>query len=247
MTPFTVLQWNILAESLATPELLPDVNPELLKGDLRREQIIGDLHAIRADIVCIQELDFYDVMTEALPWYTGVFIKRFNDVNIDGCAILYTDRFTLVQNLSHVISDDRSQVVAMVKLKDIETGAVFTVASAHLKAKSEFSHVRHVQMTKVAKRHPDLLCIDMNAPPREVAYQLCASQMSNAFPTNENTSFKTRHGVKSVSTIDYIFYRRDEGLHCIKTSRSPIMMTGHPTHHFPSDHAWLLSTFRHVE
>lgn len=75
MTELVVVTWNVLADNCVRPERHPDVDPDHLDADSRRQAIVDRLTDLTGiDIVCLQEVDpiltaaLHDIHGDALRW-----------------------------------------------------------------------------------------------------------------------------------------------------------------------------------
>ena len=130
---FTVLTYNLLADLYATPDAFWYVPPWALAWGYRRQNLVRELIAANADILCLQEVQsthFADFLAPELhrAGYAGVYKKKTADVftgaayAADGCATFFKrGRFGLVKkyevefnkaalSLSDAIPADRRQV-----------------------------------------------------------------------------------------------------------------------------------------
>ncbi|GMH46198.1 hypothetical protein BSKO_14166, partial [Bryopsis sp. KO-2023] len=108
---FTVLTYNILADLYASQgDMYQCYCPAwALSWHYRKLNLIRELAAYRADVVCLQEVQsnhYEDYFRGAMEdhGYSGVFKRKTNEVfvgkalAIDGCATFYRrDRFTLIK------------------------------------------------------------------------------------------------------------------------------------------------------
>eukprot|EP00656_Telonema_subtile_P058335 TRINITY_DN9854_c0_g1_i4.p1 TRINITY_DN9854_c0_g1~~TRINITY_DN9854_c0_g1_i4.p1 ORF type:complete len:380 (+),score=103.24 TRINITY_DN9854_c0_g1_i4:147-1286(+) len=87
-----VVQYNVLADVYAKPDWFPYCNPAYLGWDYRKANLMMELIAMDADILCLQEVDRYgDFFLPELRCrgYRGVFAKRPHKQKRDGCAVFY--------------------------------------------------------------------------------------------------------------------------------------------------------------
>jgi mRNA deadenylase 3'-5' endonuclease subunit Ccr4 len=95
---FSVMTWNVLAQSLARR----DKHAHALKGALKRKSriplIIEEIRKIQADIVCLQEIDFIEEIQRGLSRDYGCAIyQRKGSGKLDGSVIFYRlDKFNCV-------------------------------------------------------------------------------------------------------------------------------------------------------
>eukprot|EP00915_Cephaloidophora_sp_WS-2016_P003223 GHVH01004343.1.p1 GENE.GHVH01004343.1~~GHVH01004343.1.p1 ORF type:complete len:1027 (+),score=99.69 GHVH01004343.1:378-3458(+) len=105
---FSILSWNILADTYATEVMFHHITPSYLKWDYRKHFIFSQIQAVNPDVICFQELqnDHYNFFEENLRnqtlGYAGFYkSKRLDTYNAvsgmpgvgtyisDGCAIFY--------------------------------------------------------------------------------------------------------------------------------------------------------------
>jgi mRNA deadenylase 3'-5' endonuclease subunit Ccr4 len=80
---FSLMCWNILAESLVDHEYIPYASPEDVAWEARGPQLVGVFKERAPDILCLQEVDahHHDYFSEQLGGlgYAGSFKKRTGD------------------------------------------------------------------------------------------------------------------------------------------------------------------------
>lgn len=106
---FTVLSYNLLADLYATSDQFSYCPPWALSWSYRRANLLKELLAYEADIMCLQEVQsnhFSDFLAHELSkaGYTAVYKKKTTEMYtrnayaIDGCATFFRrDRFSLVK------------------------------------------------------------------------------------------------------------------------------------------------------
>lgn len=106
---FNVLTYNVLADLYASAELYSYCPAWSLAWSYRRQNLVREILAYNADILCLQEIQsdhFEEFFAPALAkhGYTAVYKKKTaqvftgNAYAIDGCAIFFKkDRFTLIK------------------------------------------------------------------------------------------------------------------------------------------------------
>ena len=145
-----VLQWNQLSQCLATKcDKLVRCHPSALLWTTRRWRILEELVAQDADIICLQEVDHYDLLERALGsvGYCGKFLAKPDSPCIymegntgpDGCAIFYKRaKFSLVGWVWRVLEVWRvesNQVVLCATLRHTLLNRELCVVTTHLKAR----------------------------------------------------------------------------------------------------------------
>ncbi|XP_024364547.1 carbon catabolite repressor protein 4 homolog 1 isoform X1 [Physcomitrium patens] len=106
---FTVLSYNVLSDLYATSDMYSYCPPWALAWTYRKQNLLREIVAYHADILCLQEVqsdhyeEFFAPELEK-HGYTGVYKKKTGEVYtgsvyvIDGCATFFRrDRFSLVK------------------------------------------------------------------------------------------------------------------------------------------------------
>ncbi|KAJ6793421.1 carbon catabolite repressor protein 4-like protein 5 isoform X2 [Iris pallida] len=91
---FTIVSYNILGVKNVSnhSDLYHRVSPENLKWDHRKRRIRKELNRYNPSIICFQEVDRFDDLTDLLrkDGYVGVHKARTGDAS-DGCAIFWKE------------------------------------------------------------------------------------------------------------------------------------------------------------
>jgi mRNA deadenylase 3'-5' endonuclease subunit Ccr4 len=98
-TNFSLMTWNVLADSYINYSFYPYCPYPALKWPYRRKLILNAIQDKTPDIICMQELEDYDWFENNLEslGYRGLFKQRTRG-RTDGCAIFYQDhKFKLVK------------------------------------------------------------------------------------------------------------------------------------------------------
>lgn len=98
---FVIVSYNILADRNVwnhRSELYWHVPPFLLDWDARKRKLVRELGLWSPDIICFQEVDYYEDLNEELQKeYIGVYTARTGEAH-DGCAIFWRkNRFELLE------------------------------------------------------------------------------------------------------------------------------------------------------
>ena len=105
---FTVMSYNILADFQARPDDYPYASKANLAWPNRFEKIMKDIESVRPSIVCLQELQSSDVVSDnhtialfkrmdELGYAGGAYVRKDTTYNPElGNAVLYSVEFTLV-------------------------------------------------------------------------------------------------------------------------------------------------------
>ncbi len=90
--PFRVVSYNILAQSKVKRPCFPYCNAGQLKWNQRREAILTEVLSFDADILCLQEVDNFDIWWQPRLMgfgYDGVYYERNGTDYKDGVAIFF--------------------------------------------------------------------------------------------------------------------------------------------------------------
>jgi mRNA deadenylase 3'-5' endonuclease subunit Ccr4 len=101
-----ILSWNILAQTLIRRNVFPSSSQLALKWGTRRENLFSEIQVYGADVLCLQELDFYDefwkprVVQNPKLNYGGGLWKRKDGNRGDGVAVIWNaSMFELAEHL----------------------------------------------------------------------------------------------------------------------------------------------------
>jgi len=181
---FSLMTFNLLADSLCHPDAFPMSPPECLRWDYRKDQLLGEIKRFDPDLLCVQECDKYDEWFSpqlSEVGYAGEFKKKANDAP-DGAAIFYKkDKFSCVSSTSCQLRGTDAQIGIVMHLapKSEESGHKHILCgSTHLKATktAEGEEIRGQQIQYLLERlseaskalsvpHVVLLAGDFNASP----------------------------------------------------------------------------------
>lgn len=243
---FKLIHWNALANSLS--DGFPHVDKSLVTWEHRKQLIIDNVMKQKADIVCLVEIDeeHQDIFDDLMPDYTRYYLKKMSDDNQEGCLILVNQkRFTILYQFALQLKEGRSQVAIVMKLRDINTGYVFSLVSTHLKAKPGFEEIRLDQckaIIDIIKDDECIFCGDFNDVPDSLFYNYLTKEcgFKDVYQDTERmyTTCKKREELVC-RVIDYIFIRSKK-LNAAKTIEAPDLNTlpeiGLPSEGYPSDH-----------
>jgi len=212
---FSVLQWNQLSQCLGTEiDKFVKTPPAAFNWRTRRWRLLHEVVRFSPDIICLQEVDHYNLYKRALGslGYLGHFIAKpdspciylKNNNGPDGCAIFYKkEKFSLISGPhSRVIEVWRvqsNQVILGLNLRHLSSGREVYVATTHLKARSGalLSTLRNEQGKDILEwvnttRQPEspvIICGDFNAEPTEPVFQT----MSESKRLPLKSSYKIHH------------------------------------------------------
>jgi mRNA deadenylase 3'-5' endonuclease subunit Ccr4 len=90
-----ILSFNILAQTLIRRDMFPTSSQRALKWTTRRENLAKEVSVYQADIMCLQEVDFYEefwrpnVVENKKTGYGGGHWTRKSGNRADGCAVIW--------------------------------------------------------------------------------------------------------------------------------------------------------------
>ena len=231
-----VVQWNHLSQCLGTKcDKLVRCDPAALLWTSRRWRILEELLAQDADIICLQEVDHFDLLERALGsvGYSGRFLAKPDSPCIymegntgpDGCAIFFKrSKFSLVGwawRVLEVWRVESNQVVLCATLRHRHLHTELCVVTTHLKARrgALLSTLRAEQggdilswLAPITQHRPVVITGDFNAPPSEPVYSTLTSSdklpLSSAYnlETLQWTTWKVRDSGEEKYILDYIFH-----------------------------------------
>ncbi|GLI63407.1 hypothetical protein VaNZ11_006371 [Volvox africanus] len=148
---FRVLQWNVLADGLAQNGDFCRAPPGCLEWDYRRPLLLQEIMEANADIICLQELNHFDELSQVLSslGYDGAFREKHASPALkyefppDGMAVFFRrNRFRCCANgvEGRSFHDDwtgreQSQGYLQILLYDMMVGRELLIVTTHLKAK----------------------------------------------------------------------------------------------------------------
>lgn len=188
-----VMSYNILAYSFTNISWYSYVNPELLHPKYRSPRIINEIEQVKADIVCLQEVDydlyndFYKDNLYSLGYQS--LIKPATNQRIVGNLIAYkTDVFKKESSEILCLNEgldklDESFVkhkdAMFVVLKHKVTGKRLLAINTHLYWKPEDEYIKYGQIAKIIKHIADaygrdipvIFCGDLNSTPNSNVFR----------------------------------------------------------------------------
>ncbi|GIL66810.1 hypothetical protein Vafri_20325 [Volvox africanus] len=148
---FRVLQWNVLADGLAQNGDFCRAPPACLEWGYRRPLLLQEILEANADIICLQELNHFDELSQVLSslGYDGAFREKHASPALkyefppDGMAVFFRrNRFRCCANgvEGRSFHDDwtgreQSQGYLQILLYDMMVGRELLIVTTHLKAK----------------------------------------------------------------------------------------------------------------
>jgi len=243
---FTVMIWNILADSLSTSSFhgnlpFPFVDQTILSWDHRLPLILKEIENVNPDVLCLMEVDRFQDLEAELGGrgYTGLWTPKVDSK--DGVAIFWKhQKLTLLKWSDVRLSPTQSQV-ALLAVFQMKIEKPFLVAATHLKAKPGFEEVRlkegEVLLENANAFHqgPAVICGDFNDVPSSlVANLFLENGFNRVMPSNaEWTTWKKRADGEVKRTIDYIWIG---AMKPISALAIPDLKEPLPQVDYPSDH-----------
>ncbi|KAL7748965.1 Protein angel 2 [Sorochytrium milnesiophthora] len=195
---FSVMSYNVLAQvHLDNNRMLyRDAAEEDLAEDVRMPRILEHIHALRPDILCMQEVQNYRYLSEKLEssGYLGMYKQRTSKSTPqhDGCAIMYnSQKFSIVEeedvefNCNSVLCKDNVAQIVTLKVRNARRPTYICVANTHILYGPKFgiikagqlhmlfvrlfNHVKRIQ-AHVGIQIPVILCGDYNLVPHSNLY-----------------------------------------------------------------------------
>jgi len=189
-----ILQWNILAQLGTGVDQFVRCDPTALHWASRRWRIIEEIVQHSPTVICLQEVDNFDILSRALGsiGYQGRFLAKpdsacvYQDDNTgpDGCAIFYQDSiFSCTQVRTKVLEvwgAKTNQVVLMISLTHKQSRKDVCIATTHLKARRGelLSSIRNEQgkdvlqfLQEMNTDIPIILTGDFNDEPCDPVYE----------------------------------------------------------------------------
>lgn len=245
------IQWNCLANWASYEKGFPLTNPDYLKWEYRKPLIIKEILSYHADILCLQEVDFYDDIKDGISkcgYSNSIFFKK--KVSKDGLAIFIKDHLSFEKH-SELIYSNGIHNLLDVSIVRKSCGTKIRVLTTHLKANYSCESTR-IEQAK------EFIC-HLNKEPSEKTMTIIAGDF-NTFPDSETINMFYDESFKSVFsdipwtivssrkdeirriTYDYILYKNCE-LEEKNSNEFPddIII---PNDHFPSDHIILFAKFK---
>ena len=171
--------------------------PEAVEWETRKLRIQEEILRYSPTILCLEEVDMFEFLSETLAayGYVGIFspkpkspcLEFYNNMGPDGCALFYkSSLLTLCNSSSFTLQegDKKSNQVAIFAQFQTkgDTPRQFYTGLTHLKAKEGFHENRKLQgesiaayISKNCNEGPVIFCGDFNAEPSEPVYQIMQS------------------------------------------------------------------------
>ena len=250
-TLLSVMTFNVLAQMNVNG--FDSTTPEMLTLDKRLPMIVREITQYRTDVVCVQELDFYDELYEELAryGYEGIRFERHGKHSV---AMFYQHEYLDVVHVNRVSYMTCTQQALIVEFAYKFSRRTVVVANTHLKSKPQFSFHRKAQFSELLtalkkesyEKHNIIICGDFNDSPGVVQdgypFMRNMSPLSNVFNSDryKPTTCKSRDGKEDKRTSDYILcnnYMAATYVICPNVS-APM-----PNAAYPSDHQAIVAEF----
>ncbi|HZV02504.1 MAG TPA: endonuclease/exonuclease/phosphatase family protein [Planctomycetota bacterium] len=246
--PFTVVSYNVLADSYIRREYYPFTAAALLEPAWRRAALVRHVVALDADVICLQEVErpVLDLLAAALTGHQHHYGQKTGG-KPDGCATLWRRAsFTCRQASTLAYTDGTGHVASIVELE--REGRVLGIANTHARwdapgtPPAEQRGLREVtELVERLRATPAswIVCGDLNAEPEsDLVRFLVGAGFRDPFPVTAFTCNANRKRKK----IDYLFHTAD----LVATPGSvPRVEDGTPlpSEDQPSDHVAIQATF----
>lgn len=263
--PLRVLTWNVYAgpRDGATGEFVDDQGVEI-KAERTTDRVESELQIIRdhdPQFVVLQECTNFEELW-AMPMMEAGYVGQwFPKNNADakaapernGIAIFWPrgDEWQCLE-IVYTPLPHGSQVVVRASFLHA-SGQWFTLATTHLKAKTENAKVRLKQMSKLLddtrfRKGVDVFMGDLNATPTERTLEMLETHRFSPVPALSVaawTTCKARPGDDKVVArrIDYVLCREDSPWKPVRWMQSPEKPYNLPASGFPSDHLPVIVDF----
>ncbi|PAA63552.1 hypothetical protein BOX15_Mlig026040g6, partial [Macrostomum lignano] len=192
---FRVLSYNILAQCHLefNPHLYSHVrNPRWLNWPLRRLNLLSDIRCLRADVLCLQEVEpdayanYFERELSSLG-FEGCYLAKTGKA-LDGCAIFWRrdvfrlDKYTPVEfyreDLPAMAYHNVAQVAVLSLLSN--PSSQIAIANTHLLFNPNRGDAKLLQSANllatlastVAPETPVILCGDLNSQPNSALFHL---------------------------------------------------------------------------
>ena len=263
---FLVVQWNVLAVSLASlDDSFPFVDPKLIEPEYRIPRIVGLLNQVKPDLIQLEEVDFPDrirneVKTKEGKNFNWIFQKKTSGDSKDGNLMGFDGSvWSLIAYDTILLSEEpgkkSTRTCIHMKLTHIQTNKILNLYGTHLKAKRP-NHAKRLQevnqilphFLKPLKTEESVIFLgDLNGDPWEEAIQeikkigLSKTIVSDQVHTTAKKRNQTNNDPRQ---IDYIFY--SESLSPVEAWQESTHELGEsclPDKDMPSDHLPIYAKF----
>lgn len=228
---FTLMTFNVLAQSKVSREDYPYAAKKTLKWTHRREFLSAEIKAYDSDICCFQELDRLEHFAPFLRSlnYQLHIVERHTDCN---CIAWKKDRFrkihshsvSLAETTQNAFGEATPNVLALVALQSIiRPEYVVVVATSHFYWRPECHEVRLQQMKtmlshveffshEVYRRHPSIKLVDSRWNHADLRNQLITTSSAVAMMDPNLLSNDNHQMTSSLSSPIRDFVGHDRSL-----------------------------------
>lgn len=209
-----VMQFNMLAQGLTSGDgNFIACPPAALQHDTRKLRIVEEILRYSATIVCLEECDLFEYLTETLAacGYVGLFFPKPHSPCLempenwgpDGCALFYKPSVVTLRNsnsfpLKEGMNTANQVMIMAVFNLNADSDFVFNVGVTHLKSKKPYREQRKLQGEFIRKYslencqdYPLIICGDFNAEPTEPVCELMKSSGLTSAYTSLSPDKKT--------------------------------------------------------
>jgi mRNA deadenylase 3'-5' endonuclease subunit Ccr4 len=251
---FDLISFNVLADSYIKEEWFPKANKALLKSKARDKLTVELLTRLRADVLCLQEVEL-DLAHCIADSFAGDNYKTFYGAKKqgkpDGCTTLINaDKFEFICQQAWYFEDaptgaqkDSGHLALIVRL--LFDSQPITIVNTHLKWGPADTAIEQTWGYRQLKNllsnqqqgqvdEPWILCGDFNLRPKSEALSLLTVDgFEDVYSGVENG--ETCFSAHAKKRIDYIFHNK--ALNALNRPL-PIMADGAalPSQELPSDH-----------
>ena len=258
------MQWNVLADGLT--DCFFKVPREALVWSYRLDRILREIERVNPSILCLQELNHFDLLKEHLHplgfEFSVYFPKPASPAALlgfpgDGTAVFVKSRefdqidSKQVEQVSFRESDGScmNQGYVQLRLKPKLVSIPIVLIATHLKAKAEATETRIRQVDQILKalegQEHAIVCGDFNDFPSSPPIQRMLKSGFRSVYTqvleieSHYTTWKIRKEGEKKGTIDYIFVR-SSALEAHRVFLVPedsiVPECRYPSLEYPSDH-----------
>jgi mRNA deadenylase 3'-5' endonuclease subunit Ccr4 len=206
-TQISVMQFNLLAQSLTAYDDFIKAPPGTLDWEYRSVRLLAEIMQCGADVLCLQECDQASYEAWFAPQlekqgYALMFLKKANKSSKDGLVLAYRlSELELRETVTDSITKGAGQVFILALLHHRESGLDFVVATTHLKATKTLDgeRVRLDQVTALLARisafaseraiNTVIFTADLNAQPDSPVYPALAYPTVLAHPLGLTSAY----------------------------------------------------------
>lgn len=250
---FKVMSYNILADKFCKYGDYSQVAEEDLKWANRKHNLIEYILNIKADVICLQEVDVaaYDFISQKLAHYgyAAIYGDSLDTKNNDAVMTLYKNsKFKLAK--TKIIAFPNSSKTFLISELLETTNKKISIVNVKIKwddsNKKLKDHIGYKQINflisnllPLIESGPLLICGDFNVEPDG----MCLHKINEFLDDiHANTDYKTFNENRYLKRIDYIFYNKfvkhNNYSQYIKLTPDTVL----PSKNQPSDHLPVVAT-----